>query len=97
MNWLVIVTYMAGSSWSPLVTTEQVPNAGACQALQAEVARAIVKTAASNVTGGAEISKEGDDVVIIARTSARQVARLSCAGGKEETSLRLGKSPRDPA
>lgn len=97
MNWLVIVTYMAGSSWSPLVTTEQVPNAGACQVLRAEVARAIVKTAASNVTGGAEISKDGDDVVIIARTSARQVARLSCTDGKEEASLRLGKSPRDPA
>ncbi len=54
-------------------------GAEACGALKWEVARRIARNARTNVAGGASVSKEGDDLMVVARTTGtREMARQSC-------------------
>jgi hypothetical protein len=54
-------------------------NAESCGALKWEVARQIANTAKLNVQGGASISKQDDELMVVAGAQGtREMARLSC-------------------
>lgn len=76
---LVVVTFLAGSTWGPIITTTPTVNAESCDALKLEVAQQIANAARANVLGGASISKDSDDLIVTARgQGTREMARLSC-------------------
>lgn len=78
---LVVVAYLAGTSWGPQVTLHEVEGIEACKAMRVSISQQIVKMAKSNSTGGdATAGNDGDDVVVQAG-SGREVARLSCLRG----------------
>lgn len=79
---LVVVTFMAGTAWGPTVTMTPASSMEACGALRWEVARQIANTARTNVTGGASVSKDGEELMVVAGTTGtREMARLSCRAG----------------
>jgi len=76
---LVVVTFLAGSTWGPVITMTPTVNAESCGALKWEIARQITNTARTNVQGGASISKQDDDLLVVAGSQGtREMARLSC-------------------
>ena len=79
---LVVVTFLAGAAWGPVVTMTPVASVGACAALRDAVAQQIASAAKTNVVGGAGVSRDGDDVAVTAGgQGAREMARLSCRAG----------------
>lgn len=77
---LVIVAYLAGSTWGPQVIMQDASGVEACRAMQASVAHVMLKTAKTNITGGAvTLGDDGDDLVL-AGASGRELARLTCLG-----------------
>ena len=76
---LVLVTFVAGTTWGPQVSTTGMPGIKACNAGRASVAAQISKTATSNVTGEVTVEAEGQDTVVKI-ANGREMARLSCLG-----------------
>ena len=75
---LVVITYLAGSVWGPNASITPLPSLLECVSSRAIVAASFHKVARSNSTGGVEVVKDGDDLVVRAGTVSREVARLSC-------------------
>ena len=76
---LIIVTFLAGATWGPTVSTQIMPSAQACTTAMTATAHAIQAAAKSNVIGGAII--ENDDAVglkIIAGVNRRIVSVIKC-------------------
>ena len=76
---LVVITFLAGSSWGPAVSMTPTSSGEACGALKWEVARQIANVGRTNVTGGASVMKDGEDPMVFAGAQGtREMARLSC-------------------
>ena len=76
---LIIVTFLAGAAWGPVVSTQALPSTLTCTAAMNATARTIQAAAKSNVIGGAII--ENDDAVglkIIAGVNRRIVSVIKC-------------------
>ena len=63
---LVVVTFMAGTTWGPTVTMTPTSSAEACAALRWEVARQISAVARTNLQGGASVSKQDEELLVVA-------------------------------
>ena len=76
---LIVVTFLAGTTWGPAVATQALPSAAACTTSMNSVAQTILVTAKSNVNG--EVIIQHDDVgglKIIAGVNQRIMASLAC-------------------
>lgn len=82
MNWLVVVTFLAGTTWGPAVQITPMPSASVCAVMRASMADEILKTSATNVVGGGRLTQDNGDSVITGN-SGRQMARISCKSGNE--------------
>lgn len=79
---LIVVTFIAGSTWGPVVTMTPTAGEKACSALSEAVARQIANAAKTNVAGGAGVSRDREDLVVVAGAQGtREMARLSCRSG----------------
>lgn len=79
---LVVITFLAGSTWGPIITMTPTINAESCEALKFGISKQIASNAKSNVNGGASIIKSGDDLTVVAGAQGtREMARLSCKAG----------------
>lgn len=76
---LVVVTFLAGTSWGPQVSTTGMAGIEACNAARSSIASQISNTARTNVTGEVIIEMDGKETVVKA-ASGRELARLSCLG-----------------
>ena len=63
---LVVVTFIDGATRGPSVSMTPKSRAEACAALQWEVARQITSLARLNVQGGASVSTEGKELIVVA-------------------------------
>lgn len=76
---LIVVTFVAGSTWGPLVSIQDLPNAAACTAAMNAVAQTILYTAKSNVNGEVLIQNHGTKgLKITSGINQRIMARLAC-------------------
>lgn len=76
---LIIVTFLAGATWGPVVSTQALPSTSTCTAAMNATAHAIQAAAKSNVIGGAII--ENDDaggLKIIAGANRRIISITKC-------------------
>ena len=78
---LVVVTFLAGSTWGPIITMTPTVSTESCGALRLEVARQIASTAKTNVQGGTLITTQEDDLMVVVGTGSREMARLTCRAG----------------
>ena len=79
---LVVVTFVAGASWGPSVTMTPTSSAEACGLLRWQVARQIANAARTNVHGGATVSKQDEDLLVVSGAQGtREVARITCKSG----------------
>lgn len=78
---LVVVAYLAGSVWGPSISLSPLPDLLECTRSRSSVAASIQAVARSNTTGGVEVVKDGNDLVVRAGVAGREVARLSCVPG----------------
>jgi hypothetical protein len=79
---LVVVSFLAGASWGPVVNMTSTSGPEACGALKWEVARQIADVSLTNVTGRASITKQEDELLVVAGAQGtREVARTSCQQG----------------
>ena len=77
---LIIVTFMAGSTWGPQVETQLFPNAGTCSAAMNSVAETILGAAKSNVNGEVIIGKDdAGGLKIIAGVNQRIMSIIKCS------------------
>lgn len=75
---LVVVTFLAGSTWGPVITMTPTSSAESCGALKLEMAKQIADAAKTNVQGGTFINKQNDDLMVVVGTGSREMARLTC-------------------
>lgn len=75
---LVIVAYLARSSWGPQIALHEVDGLEACKAMRASIGQQIIKTAKSNSTGGEITAGEDGEDLVVQAASGREIARLSC-------------------
>ena len=78
---LVAITYLAGSTWGPSISLTPSLSSLECARTRAVIADSIQKVARSNSTGAVEAQKDGEDLVVRAGGTEREVARLSCVLG----------------
>lgn len=81
MNWLVVVTYLAGNAWGPTAQVTHMPSAEICAAMRTSTADDIYKASATNLTGGG-VLREDNGALVIQGVSGRVVARVSCKNAK---------------
>lgn len=77
---LIVVTFLAGTTWGPTVTTQAMPNAGVCTAAMHATVHAIQRGAKSNTNGPVII--ENDDaggLIIIAGINRRIISIAKCS------------------
>lgn len=97
MNWLVVITYLAGSVWGPTVQITPMPSQAACAVMQTATAEQIVKASKTNMNGGGgKLSQDNGDSVI-ASNMGRQIARISCKSGFDSTKNSKGSAKSDVA
>lgn len=80
---LIVVSYLAGASWGPLVSLATLPSSLECLRTRASVAASIERVARSNSTAQISTVEDGPDLTVIAGVGGREVARLSCASAGE--------------
>lgn len=80
MYWLIVITFMGGSTWAPISQTIAMPSMAACVKIRDAQVNTLVKMSATNLNGGAQVEKKGSTVELY--RASRQFASLSC----EETS-----------
>lgn len=82
MYWLVVVTFLGGNAWGPMVESTAMPNAEACKQVGIEVASSILAVAKTNLVGVTPevIDERGSKVIL---RGERQVARVSCVAAPE--------------
>ena len=56
---LIIITFISGTSWGPLVSSVPMQSLNACNSARVTVAAQIMKTAQSNMTSEISIKEEG--------------------------------------
>lgn len=78
---LVVVSYLAGSVWGPSTSFAPLPDLLGCTRIRAAVAANIQKVARSNSTAAVDVVAGGEDVVVRAGVTGRELARLSCLSG----------------
>jgi hypothetical protein len=81
---LVVITYLAGSAWGPVVSMVDTPSVDACKSTRSAVATGIAKAAKSNISGGAVTVDVDDDDIVVTTAAGREVARLSCTPSKRK-------------
>ena len=77
---LIVVTFLSGSTWGPVVSMQAMPNVGACMAAMTATAQAIQGSAKSNVNG--QVIIENDDaggLKIIAGVNQRVLSIIKCS------------------
>lgn len=79
MYWLVLSTFIAGSSWGPLVQLTPTPDDKTCQRLSAQVIADVKSQAHSNLVGPLEQIDVNGAVVLV--RGDREVTRVRCAKG----------------
>lgn len=76
---LIIVTFLAGTTWGPAVATQALPGAAACTTSMNAVAQTILVTSKSNVNGEVLIENDGaGGLKIITGVNKRVMASLAC-------------------
>ena len=80
---LIVITYMAGASWGPLVSITPLPSLLECIRTRAFVAKGIERVARSNSTTQILTAPEKADLVVSTGVGGREVARISCASAGE--------------
>lgn len=75
---LVVVTYLAGSAWGSSISLAPLPDLLGCTRTRMSVAASIQAVARSNSTAAVDVVADGEDVVVRAGVTGREVARLSC-------------------
>lgn len=76
---LIVVTFLAGATWGPMVSTQMMPSASACTAAMTATAHAIQATAKSNIIGGAIIENDGaGELKIISGVNQRINTVITC-------------------
>lgn len=79
---LVVVTFLAGATWGPTVTTTPISNDKACEKLKWDLAWQISNVAQTNTQGGVNVVKDGELLkVVTGGAAARQMATLICRPG----------------
>jgi hypothetical protein len=76
MNLLVIVTFVAGTSFGPAVSTIPLPSEAACEVARASVAKVILDGQESNVPGARLVVANARTTVV--QRSGRVSATLEC-------------------
>lgn len=74
---LVIITFIAGNAFGPVVTVSEMKNTPICLSLVTSSSLKIQKMAATNISGRAVITQDGPDTVV-STPSGREMVRLSC-------------------
>lgn len=81
-NFLVVITFLTGATWGPVVTMISTAGPRECAALMHEVAHQIAKSARTNVTSVVTVNEDGSAVTVDGGvTSKREIARVGCQTG----------------
>ena len=76
---LIVVTFLAGNSWGPQVTTQRLPNTEICRTAMNAVAKSIAYAAKSNINGEVKIeNNHHGELHVTAGVNQRLIANLSC-------------------
>lgn len=76
---LIVVTFLAGTTWGPQISLQAMPNESACTAAMNAVAQTIETTAKSNVNTELVIQNDGiKGLKIISGVNRRIMASLTC-------------------
>lgn len=76
---LIIVTFLAGNAWGPLVTTQPFQNKEDCTTAMHAIAETILGAAKSNVNGKVIIGRDdASGLKIIAGVNQRVMASIKC-------------------
>ena len=76
---LIVVTFLAGTTWGPTVATQALSSAASCTTSMNAVAQTILVTAKSNVNGKVLIENDGaGGLQITTGISQRIIASLAC-------------------
>ena len=76
---LVVVTFMAGATWGPQVSMQEMSTSDGCIVQKARIAKQIASVAQTNtIGGGVALTEDGDTLVVVAANGTREIARLSC-------------------
>lgn len=79
---LTVITFLAGATWDPIVSTTTTKDPDACKKLSHVIAQQITTASASNVRGGASMFKDGETLTVVAAGApGREMARLTCSPG----------------
>ena len=74
---LIIITFIAGASWGPVVSSVPMQSLDACNAARVTVAARIMKTAQFNITSEISIKEEGIHSSVTSHLG-RVLASLTC-------------------
>lgn len=81
-NFLVVITFLTGATWGPVVTMTSTAGPRECAALMHKVAEQIAKSSRTNVTSVVTVNEDGSAVTVNGGVAAkREIARMGCETG----------------
>jgi hypothetical protein len=77
---LITVTFLAGATWGPTVSTQSMPSLESCRVAMVSVAQSINEAAKSNTNGPVGIENYDDGgLKIIAGVNQRVLSIIKCS------------------